>query len=586
MTPDYGGRYGGSTVSQARTRVKRFSFGPYEVDVPAGELRKNGLRIQVQGKSFKVLVSLLENPHELVTRQDLRQRLWPDGVSVDFDNSLNSAVNRLRDALGDGAHNPRYIETLHQRGYRFIAPVEQVLIVPPRLAVMPFENLNHSPEQDFYGDAVADALTTELGNVSTLRVISRQSVLHLKGTRKTLREIAYDLNADLVVEGCVFLDGDSIRITAQLVQTMPEQHLWSKAYSCRMGDILTMEGQVARDIAEAAQVTLSTAEVGRLSRQRPVDLEAHVAYLKARHYLGQYSHDGFHKGLQYLHLALEKDPTHGPAYTQMALCYSLLGFWGHLPGPEAYPRAKKAALKAIALDDALSVAHWVLGWVNWLHDWDLATCEAETLRAIELNPSDEGAHVNYAVFLAIVAEDRTKAAAEAKLALDLDPLSLNVNTDVAWIHLFIEEYERARQQARTTLDLFPDALQAWYVLGWSELMHSRLDSAIQAFEKAAAISSDALSIGYLGHALARAGHLEAATTLLDELLARLEREYVPAKSLICLYSGLGDRRSVIDWLEKAHQDRDPQLFFMGAVRIFGPLSELIQTWTRERLPHL
>jgi TolB-like protein len=567
-------------------RVRRFTFGPYEVDVLAGELRKKGLRIQVQGKSLEVLVALLEHRCELVTRGDLRQRLWPDGIAVDFDNSLNSAVSRLRDALRDGAHNPRYIETLHRRGYRFIAPVEQVLVIPPRLAVLPFENLNRSPEQEFFGDAVADGLTTELGNVSTLRVISRQSVLHLKGTLKTLPEIAQELKVDLIVEGCVVVNGDSVRITAQLMQTMPEQHLWSKAYSCRMRDILTAEGQIARDIAAAAQVTLSTAEIGRLSRQRPVDPEAHVAYLKARHHLGQYSRDGFHKGLQYIHLALEKDPTHARAYAQMAHCYSLLGFWGHLPGAEAYPRAKRAALKAIELDDTLSMAHWVLGWVCWLHDWDLAAFEAEILRAIELNPSDEGAHVNYAVFLAIVVGDRAKAAEEAKLALDLDPLSLNVNTDAGWIYLFVEDYEGARQQAVTTLDLFPDALQAWWVLGWAELMHSRLDSAIQAFKKAAAISQDPISTALLGHAHARAGHIEIATTLLSELLSRLEREHVPAKAFICLCAGLGKWERVNEWLEKAYQDRDPHLFIMGAVHYLGPLSELIQTWTRERLPHL
>jgi TolB-like protein/tetratricopeptide (TPR) repeat protein len=454
--------------------------------------------------------------------------------------------------------------------------------------VLPFENLNHDPEQDFYGDAVADALITELGNVSALRVISRQSVLHLRGSRKMLPEIARDLKADVIVEGSVLVTGDGIRITAQLVQAIPEQHLWAKAYACQVGDMLTVGGQVARDLAEAVQVTLTTAEIARLSRQRPVDPEGHIAYLKARHHRAQGSREGFQKGLQYLHLALEKDPTHAPAYAHMALCYSLLGFWGHLPGPEAYPRAKKAALNAIALDNDLSVAHGVLGWISWLQDWDLATCEAETLRAIELNPSDEGAHLNYATFLAIVREDGGKARVEAKLALDLDPLSLNVNTAAAWIHLFVEDYERASQQARTTLDLFPDALHAWYVLGWSELMFSRFDSAVQAFEKAAAISRDALSIGYLGHAHARAGHLDTATSLLDELLSRVERGYVTPKSLICLYAGLGERDRVIEWLEKAYRDRDPLLFFLRgtAVRIFGPMAELIQTWTRERLPHL
>ncbi len=567
--------------------VRRFSFGPYAVDASAGELHKNGHRIEIPGKSFEALVALLERPHELVTRQELQQRLWPDGVSVDFENSLNSAVNRLRDALRDGARNPKYIETLHRRGYRFIAPVEQVLIDPPRLAVLPFENLGSDPEQNFFGDSIADGLITELGNVNTLRVISRQSVLHLKGTRKTLAEIAGDLKVDFVVEGCVLVSEDSIRITAQLVQTTPEQHLWSKAYSCRIGEILTLQGEIAREIAKAGQLTLSTTEVERLSRQHPVHPEAQVDYLKARYYLGQVSREGLHKGLQHLHLALEKDPTHAPAYAHMASCYLFLGFWGHLPGPEAYPRAKKAALRAIALDDTLGFAHSVLGSVSWLYDWNLAACEAETLRAIELNPSDESAHVSYAVFLAIIAKDRAKAVAEAKLALDLDPLSLYANISMGWIHLFVGEYGWARQRARTTLDLFPDALQAWYVLGWSELMHSQFDAAVQAFEKAAAISPDALSIGYLGHAHARAGHLEAATSLLSELLTRVEREYVPAKSLICVYAGLGERTRVVHWLEKAYLDRDSQLFFMGgAVPMFGPLSELIQTWIRERLPHL
>lgn len=570
------------------TRGRRFSFGPYEVDVLAGELRKNGHRIPVQGKSFEVLVTLLEHPRDVVTRQDLRQRLWPDGISVDFDNSLNSTVNRLRNALRDAARTPRYIETLPHRGYRFIAPVESVLTILPRLAVLPFANLNPNPEQDFFGDAVTDGLITELGNVSTLRVISRQSVLHLKDTRKTLPEIARELKVDLVIEGCVHVNGENIQITAQLVQTTPEQHLWSKAYSSRMGDILTVEGQVARDVAEAAQATLSTAEIGRLSRRRPVDPDAQVAYLKARHHLGKISHDGLHQGLQYLHMALEKDPTHAPAYAQMAVCYSFLGFWGHLPGAQAYPRAKKAAVTAIALDDALSVAHSALGLVSWLCDWDLAACEAEILRSLELNPSDEGAHVAYAVFLAIAREDPAKAVAEAKIALDLDPLSLSVNASAAWIYLFAEEYELARQQARTTLDLFPDALQAWYVLGSSELMRSRFDLAIQAFERAAAISPDAISIGYLGHAHARAAHLDKANSSLKELLARSEGESVPTKSLICLYTALGERAQVIHSLEKAYQNRDPQLFFIGSrsTRVLGPLSELIRDWTRERLPHL
>ena len=248
-----------------QARGESFRFGPYEADARAGELRKHGLRIQLQEKSFQLLVALLEQPRELVTREELQHRLWPDGVSVDFDNSLNSAVNRLRDALRDRARRPRYIETLPRRGYRFIAPVEQVRAAAPTLAVLSFGNLSHDPEQDFWGDVVTDALITELGSFRTLRVISRQSVLHLKGTEKTAPEIAEELKADAIVEGSVLRVGKRIRITAQVVQASPEQHLWAKGYECEVGDILTVQGQVAQAIAEPVQVGLTPAEKTRLS---------------------------------------------------------------------------------------------------------------------------------------------------------------------------------------------------------------------------------------------------------------------------------------------------------------------------------
>jgi len=559
-----------SGVTRPQALSGAFCFGPYEADARTGELRKHGLRIQLQEKSFEVLVALLEHPRELVTREELQHRLWPDGIFVKFDDSLNSAVNRLRDALCDGARHPRYIETLPRRGYRFIAPVEQVHTARRTLAVLPFENLNHDPEQDFFADAVFDALTTELGNVSSLRVISRQSVLHLKGTRKTVPEIARDLKADVVVEGSVLLAGGSLQITARLVQAAPEQHLWAKAYACEMGDILTIQGRVARDIALAVQVTLSAGEEVRLSRPRPVHLEAHLDYLKARHLMDQNSRDGFQKGFQCLQTALAKDPSHALAHSHLAECYSLLGFWGHMPISEAYPRAKELASRAVALDDGLSCAHSILGWVSWLRDWDLVKCEAETCRAIQLNPSDEHARITYAVFLAVVHADAS-AVEEIKIALDLDPLSLHVNSSAGWVHLFLKDYERAVQQARATLDLYPDSLQGYYVLGGAEVGLSRFPEAIQAFEKAAAISADSLSLGYLGHAYARAGQTEAALSVREELLARLKRGYVAIRPFVCLYAGLGGRDRAFEWIEKAFEERDPILFWLRSVPYYEPL---------------
>lgn len=547
-----------------------FRFGPYEADARSGELRKHGLRVQVQDKSFGVLVSLLEHAGELVTREELVKRLWPEGVFVDFENSLNSAVNRLRDVVRDRARRPRYIETLGGRGYRFIAPVEQVSAVRRTLAVLPFENLNRDPEQDFFADAVFESLTTELGNVSSLRVISRQSVLHLKGTQKTLPEIARDLKVDIVVEGSVLAAEGGLQITAQLVRAAPEQHLWAKAYTCQMGDILTIQGRVARDIALAVQATLSAGEEARLSRPQPLHPEAHLAYLKARHLMDQNSRDGFEKGFQCLQAALAKDPSHALANSHLAECYSLLGFWGHMPICEAYPKAKELVTRAVALDDGLSCAHAMLGWVSWLRDWDLARCEVETSRAIQLNPSDEHARITRAVFLAVARAD-AQAREEIKIALELDPLSLHVNSSAAWVHLFLKDYAGAREQARATLDLYPDSLQGHYVLGGAEVGLSRFAEAVQAFEKAVATSADATSIGYLGHAYAKAGQTEAALSVRDELLSRLKRGYVPIRPFVSVYAGLGELDRAFEWLEKAFQDRDPILFWIRSVPFFEPL---------------
>jgi len=550
---------------------RRYRFGAYELDARMGELRKSGVRVQLQEKSFEVLTALLEHARDLVTREELQQRLWPGGVSVDFDNSLNSAVNRLRDALRDRARRPRYVQTLRGRGYRFIAPVEQIRTPTLTLAVLPFANLSHDPEQDLFGEAVADVLTTELGSVSTLRVISRQSMMHLKGTQKTVPEIARELKADAIVEGSILKAGNRVRIAAQLVQASPEQHLWTGTYNFDLADVFTVQGQVAHAVAGAVQLALTPAEVARLARARPIDPEAHLAYVRGRHHMGRWSRESFEKALGYFHLALHRDPCHAPAYAYAAVCYGLLGFWGHLPFRDAYQKAKTSAQKAIALDDALSTAHYALGWASWMHDWDLPACEVETRRAIELNPSDEFARQQYSIFLVTTSEDCDRAVREIRLALDLDPLSQFVNGIAAWVYLFVKDYERASDQALKTLELFPGSLQAYWILGLAQMCRNRYAEAIAALELALATSRDSFSIAYLGSAHARAGNLDAATSMLGDLLAMNEGGAVPPRCFVALYGEMGDRDRAFEWMEKAYQARDSGLFFLRVMPLYDPL---------------
>jgi serine/threonine-protein kinase len=498
-------------------------FGSFELNQETSELRKSGAEVRLPLQSARILGLLVANAGKLVTREELRHQIWGE-AAVDFDAGLNFCLNQIRAALKDDVRSPFYIETLPRRGYRFIAPVEPILTSPPLLAVLPFDNLSRDPEQDFIAEAVGDALITELGGLGALRVISRQTVLHFKGTEKTIPEIGRELRADAIVEGSIWQDGTRIRITAQLIQVSPEQHLWAKRYKCDLADFLTLQGQIAQAIAAAVQLAVSPGELCRLTRRRPVDPEAHLAYLRGRHHMSRWSRESLEKALEYFELALKKDPSHALSYAQAADCYAHLGFWGHHPFPDAYKRAKESAMKALALDDTLSTAHWAFGWSTWVTDWDLDTCETEIRRAIQLNPSDEHAHAANSIFIIATTDNQAQAEREMRLALDLDPLSEYVNANLAWIYLFIDDYGRASEQARRTLELFPGSPLAYLGLGIAESCRCRHAEAIEALNQAAAISHDPLPMAYLACAHARAGNRRVASEILAGLLSRSKDE--------------------------------------------------------------
>jgi TolB-like protein/DNA-binding winged helix-turn-helix (wHTH) protein len=337
----------GGTMSPSSQAPRVFRFGVFEVDPGEGELRKSGLRIKLQDQPLQVLVMLLERPGETVTREELQRRLWSADTFVDFDHSLNSAIKKLREALGDRSESPRFIETLHRRGYRFIAPVETknsanfgttvsgtsssgtiqadvkvatrsygrrarvlasaviaavaLLVVlslssvrerwlgrhsPPRiqsLAVLPLVNLSSDAVQDYFTDGMTEELTTDLGKIGALRVISRTSAMQYKGTKKSLTEIARELNVDAVVEGTVARSGSHLRITTNLLQASPEKHLWAESYESEVGDILTVQGRVAQAVAREIQVKLTPEEQKLLANARPVNPQAHDDYLKGRY---------------------------------------------------------------------------------------------------------------------------------------------------------------------------------------------------------------------------------------------------------------------------------------------------------------
>jgi TolB-like protein len=402
------------------------SFGPYEADLDASELRKRGRKIRLQEKPFAVLAALVERPGELVTREELRERLWPDDTVVVFDDNLNTAVGKLRAALGDTAKNPRFVETLPRRGYRFIADTQTKRLPtadsPPRIAVLPLDNLSRNPEQEYFADGMTDAIITDLAKLGAMSVISRTSIIQYKGVRKPIGEIANELGVSVILEGSVLRSGDRVRVTAQLIDAESDRHLWGESFDRELRDVLNLQSELARAIAAEIRVQLSAEDEARLSRTRKVDELAHDAYLKGRYCLNQRTEEELEKAIRYFEQAIERDPSYAAVYAGLSDAYSLLVAGGYGAGApaELIPKARNAALEALARDDTLADVHASLGYLKFKMDWDWAGAEHSFRRAIELNPSSVTAHHWYALCLmSMVRLD--EALSETTRAHELDP---------------------------------------------------------------------------------------------------------------------------------------------------------------------
>ena len=545
-------------------------FGPFELDARTGELRKRGKRIRLAPQPASLLTLLATRPGQLVTRDEIRRHLWSGDVFVEYERSLNACLAHLRATLGDRADSPRYIETSPRRGYRFIAPVHRSRPFPqPTVAVLPLVNLTSDPAVEYFVDGLTEALITELASISALRVISHQSVIHLKGSSRTLPEIAGELGADALIEGSAICEAGRVRLNVQLVAASPEHHLWAKAYDCAPGEVIAFHRQVARAVADTVDAALTSAELERLSEVPRVDQLAQEAYVRGRYHATMWSEEHGAAALGLFEDAIARDPTYAPAHAGLARTLFLLAYWGHLPLQPTLTRAKEAAAAALAHDKGLASAHTVMAWLYWAMDWDFEASRRELEIALELGPSDPDAHIQ-AALLGVV-EDRERAFAHAEHALRLDPLSESTHFQLAWCYYFGGEPARALEQSRRTLERFPHSLLTWYVLGLSHLSLGQVDEGITALEKATSLSREPFGLGYLGCAYALGGRLEDARALLDELLARKTERFVPLKPFILLYAALGDVDHALDALEDAYDQRDPMLLALTAVPLFARL---------------
>ena len=576
-------------------------FGVYEADLQAGELRKKGVKLRLEGQPLRILALLLERPGQLVTREELKQKLWPTDTFVDFEHSINAAVLRLRQALDDSAGTPRFIETLPRHGYRFISAVEDGAAEARRptawwrrhraaslllagvsavlvgllaanvaglrdrllgrpvageitsIAVLPLENLSGDPEQDYFADGMTEALIAELGKISALRVISRQSVMQFKGTDKSLPEIARELNVDAIVEGAVVREGNRVRITAQLVHASPERHIWSETYERDLHSILALQGEVARKIAEKIRIGVTPQEEVRLARARTVNPEAYEAFLKGRYHWNKRTEADLDKALAYFQQVTNADPTYAPAYVALAETYLLLaGYgYGHALTLEAIPKARAAALKALEIDENLGEAYIPLAQAKWRFAWDWLG-EEEFHQGLALNPNYATGHHWYGGYLTAMGryEDGIE---ELKRAVALDPLSLIINADLGGEgYYFARQYEQAVKQFHKVIQLDPNFYVAHVYLCDSYVEMGKHPDALAECEKGAELSGrSSYALRSLGYAYAVAGRKEAAWAVIKELEERAKNAYVPPYNFSVIYAGLGLKEEALAWLDKA-----------------------------------
>jgi len=618
-------------------RVQHYQFGVFTVDVAGGELRKHGVRLKLQDRPLQLLVCLLERPGEIVTREELRQRLWPDGTFVDFDHSISSAINKLRNALNDSASHPRYVETVGRRGYRFLADVRQVAAAetpPPvpesqaaprpaiqeparrrpilgwiallaillalaggiagyidwkraqsrpaasgervMLAVLPFENLTGDAAQEYLSDGLTEEMIAELGqlNPEHLGVIARTSVMIYKHSPKGMDQIGHELGVQYVIEGSVRRDSNNVRITAQLIQVKDQTHIWAREYDRELKNLLTMQGEIAQEIADEILVSLGNVQNLKTAKRRAVSVpstsyEAYDLYLQGRYFWNKRTPSGFTEAAKYFQQAIDKDPNYAPAYAGLADTFGLMSTWYFAPQGEYMPKARAAAVKALELDESLAEAHVSLGLIAENYDYDFQTAEKEFKRATQLNPEYATAHQWYAENLSWQGRF-SEAFAESERARQLDPMSLIIATDRGAILYYSRQYDRALEQCREVLARDPSFSNARSFVFSTHVQQGKFS---QALEEINWWSSHNVTWDWAlkAYAYGRWGRQAQAQHALAEYEAGVSKlKFGRAAADVFAYSGGAPKDKLIDALERAYREHSPSLTNLKVDPKFDP----------------
>ena len=584
-----------------------------ELDAQSYRLRRAGRVLKLERIPLEILLLLIEQRGQIITREQIVGRVWGKGVFLDTDNSINGAVRKIRQVLKDDAEQPRFIQTITGQGYRFIAPVAEVgprlvateidapratapatlqtrrkrpgrirlilaggLLVlliaagagwirsrsrslqPPNerlmLAVLPFQNLTGDSSQDYFSDGLTEEMITQLGNLDPkqLGVIARTSVMHYKNSSTPLEQIGRELGVQYLLEGGVRRDSNHVRITAQLIQVKDQTHLWARKYDRELSSLLVVQGEIAQEIADEIQLTLGDHRPqtqNAMSSLSPQVYQAYDLYLKGQYFLSKRTIPGFQQAIEYFQQATTKDPNYARAYAGLADSYALLTGYSGAPSIKYMPQARAAALRALQIDDKLPEAHTALALIVQNYDWDWQTAEKEYRRAIELNPNYATAHQWYAEHL-MWRGQFDDALRESERARQLDPLSLIIAADNGAILYNSRQYDRAIEKWRAVLEMDPDFPRA-HLITAAYVEEGMLAEALADIERKRRPVGPPFYWALRAYVYGRSQREPQSQHALQELERFSRQHQIDPYILAWAYASTGNKNQAFAWLEKA-----------------------------------
>jgi len=596
-----------------------YEFGRFRLKIAERLLLREGEPVPLTPKVFDILVTLVEHGGQVVAKDDLMKRVWPNTFVEE--GNLTQNISLLRKALGETPGGVQFIETVPRRGYRFVAetsessngdlkPVETPEPEAPlvsisngqltgikrtpvfamaagivvigiigivyftgwgkagntsaiqSIAVLPFVDESADPDAEYINDKIAESLINSLSKLPQLRVVPRSVVAGYKGKQIDPRKVGEELNVRAVVTGRMRRHGDIVSIQADLIDLENVAQLWGQHYDHKVSDVLLVQDDISRDIFENLRLKLNVEEKKQL--------EAYRVYLKGRNAWNKRTGDALQQAIEFFNQAIAIDANYGAAYAGLADCYNMLVVYGRLEPKEGFPKAKEAAERALEIDESSAEAHSSLAFIKFRWDWDRAATEREFQTAIRLKPAYAPAHQWYSSYLVAV-ERFDEAIAEAKRTEELEPLSFVASSHLGWIYYLSGQNDKAIEQCKKILELDPSSFPARRYLGLAYEAKGMYAEAIAEFQRGVKLSGSPLMLALLGHAYAASGKAAEAKQVLNDLQQLQGTRYVSPYTVAAIHAGLGDQEQAFKWLETAVEGRDIWLMNLKVDPVFAKL---------------